>query len=139
MDKKRALVAMSGGVDSAAAALLLQNSGYNITGITMRLWNENFFLNKGSINELDENSIQAKEIADKLNFEHFSVDMSSCFNDSVVASFINDYKSGKTPNPCVECNKKLKFGENIIKVTVTAEDKTKTTYKIKVNKNLFKF
>ena len=110
MAKNKVLVAMSGGVDSAAAALLLQRQGYDISGVTMRLWNEASFLNKVSIDELDENSIQAREIADKLKFEHFSVDMSACFNNAVVETFINDYKNGKTPNPCIECNKKLKFG-----------------------------
>ena len=110
MNKKRVLVAMSGGVDSAAAALLLQKDGYDISGVTMRLWNEDSFSNGTPINDLDENSIQAKQIAEKLNFEHFSVDMSACFNKSVVLPFIDDYKNGKTPNPCIECNKKLKFG-----------------------------
>ena len=111
MTKKRVLVAMSGGVDSAAAALLLQNNGYDISGVTMQLWNEASFLNNTHCTAPDENSIQAKQIADKLGFEHFSVDMSQCFNESVVLPFIDEYKCGKTPNPCVECNKKLKFGQ----------------------------
>ena len=111
MTKKRALVAMSGGVDSAAAALLLQNQGYDISGITMRLWNENSLTRNRIDNIDDENSAQARKIADKLCFEHFSVDMSQCFNESVVLPFIDDYKNGKTPNPCVECNKRLKFGK----------------------------
>ena len=111
MNDNKALVAMSGGVDSAAAALLLQKSGYDIEGITMRLWNESAFANNASINDLDENSLQAKAIADALNFPHSSVDLSSCFNSNVIHPFINEYKSGKTPNPCVECNKKLKFGK----------------------------
>ena len=112
MTKNRALVAMSGGVDSAAAALLLQKDGYNIEGITMRLWDEQAFFNDTNINNsVDENAIQAREIAKKLCFPHSSIDLSACFNSSVVFPFIDDYKCGKTPNPCVECNKKLKFGK----------------------------
>ena len=111
MTKQRVLVAMSGGVDSAAAALLLQNQGYDISGVTMRLWNESSFLSECINETLDENSIQARQIADALGFEHFSVDMAKCFKKNVVLPFIDDYKSGKTPNPCVECNKKLKFGK----------------------------
>ena len=111
MSKNKALVAMSGGVDSAAAALLLQKDGYNIEGITMRLWDEQAFLNNTQTNTLDENSIQAKAIAEKLDFPHSSIDLSDCFNACVVSPFIDDYKCGKTPNPCVECNKKLKFGK----------------------------
>ena len=111
MTNKKVLVAMSGGVDSAAAALILQNQGYVISGVTMHLWDEQSFLNGTASDTIDENSLQAKEIASKLKFEHFSVNMASCFNESVVLPFIDDYKSGKTPNPCVECNKRLKFGK----------------------------
>ena len=110
MNKNKVLVAMSGGVDSAAAALLLQKNGYDIEGITMRLWNESAFLNNTAIDDVDENSIQAKAIADSLNFPHTSIDLSPCFKANVILPFINDYKNGNTPNPCVECNKKLKFG-----------------------------
>ena len=103
MPNKSVLVAMSGGVDSAAAALLLQKNGYDIQGITMQLFSDN--------NSTDENSFQAKAIADKLGFKHTSVELYSCFRENVIVPFIEDYKNGKTPNPCIECNKKLKFGK----------------------------
>ena len=111
MANNKALVAMSGGVDSAAAALLLKKDGYDIEGITMRLWSECKNLSDVQSDLPDENSIQAKAIADALNFPHSSIDLSDCFCKNVVLPFIDDYKSGKTPNPCVECNKKLKFGK----------------------------
>ena len=111
MNENKVLVAMSGGVDSAAAALLHQKNGYEIEGITMRLWNESAFSNNTNITELDDNSLQAKAIADSLNFPHSSIDLSPCFKADVISTFIKDYKCGKTPNPCVECNKKLKFGK----------------------------
>lgn len=136
MNKKRVLVAMSGGVDSAAAALLLQRNGYDITGVTMRLWNETSFSAKTPFDELDENSIQAKQIADKLEFEHFSIDMSSCFNDNVVLPFIEDYKNGKTPNPCVECNKKLKFGRLLELTDEKNFDYLATGHYARIEKNI---
>ena len=102
MLKNKVLVAMSGGVDSAAAALILQKQGYNISGITMQLLECN--------GELDDNSLQALEIANKLNFPHSSISLYDCFYQNVILPFISDYKNGKTPNPCVTCNKKIKFG-----------------------------
>lgn len=102
MTNKKVLVAMSGGVDSAAAALLLQNQDYDIEGITMQLL--------GNTGSPDDNSIQAGEIAKKLNFPHSSVIFSECFYKSVILPFISEYKKGNTPNPCVICNQKIKFG-----------------------------
>lgn len=100
---KNILVAMSGGVDSAVAALLLQNQGYSVGGITMRLLNSDDSIP-------DENCTDAKAIADKLGFTHYTVSYCESFKQNVIDKFIADYKNGLTPNPCVECNKKIKFG-----------------------------
>jgi len=109
-DKNKALIAMSGGVDSAVAALLLNNS-YSLTGITMRLW-ENDAPAPDDLNATaDLNASEAKKIASILNFPHLTVALGSSFYDNVVKTFIEAYRRGNTPNPCVECNKHIKFGK----------------------------
>lgn len=105
MKKRKALVAMSGGVDSAVTALLLIQAGYDVEGITMQLWGD-----FKSSDILDTNSLQANAIAENIGFPHESVLLTEEFNSCVVQHFINAYKNGETPNPCVECNKCLKFG-----------------------------
>ena len=102
--KEKALIAMSGGVDSAVAALLLRES-FDLTGITMNL------LNTENSQDPDQNSKDAKKIASALDFPHVDVDLSKDFRREVIESFIADYHQGRTPNPCVTCNKKLKFGK----------------------------
>ena len=110
MTKIKALVAMSGGVDSAVAALLLKND-FDLTGITMRLWSEREMLSDDNNITPDQNAVDAKIIADRLGFSHLTVALGDSFRKNVVDKFIEDYRNGKTPNPCVECNKKLKFGK----------------------------
>ena len=105
---KKVLVAMSGGVDSAVAALLLKKQGYDIGGITMKVW-ENDEIAMDSTP--DQNSTDAKAIADTLGFPHYTVCLGEQFKTAVIDRFISDYASGKTPNPCVECNKHVKFGK----------------------------
>ena len=107
---KKALVAMSGGVDSAVAALLLKRGGYDLTGITMRLWNDGEDIPDAFYCPPDENAIEAKKIAELLGFEHLTTALGHSFKKEVVDRFVSDYALGKTPNPCVECNRALKFG-----------------------------
>lgn len=107
---KKALVAMSGGVDSAVAALLLKGDGYDLTGITMRLWDASSRVPDEKLCAPDENATEAKKIADELGFPHLTTALGETFYKNVIEKFISDYRSGKTPNPCVECNKTLKFG-----------------------------
>ena len=98
--KERVLLGMSGGVDSSVSAILLQNQGYEVVGITMNLHNEND----------DDFSSDAKKVCDKLGIEHYTCDYREYFNEKVIDNFVCQYKNCNTPNPCIECNKYLKFG-----------------------------
>ena len=100
MKQKKALVAMSGGIDSSVCAHLVQEMGYEASGITMQLWGED-----------ETNSADAKMIADRLLMNHETVVLKEEFRECVVNRFISDYTEGLTPNPCVECNRTLKFGK----------------------------
>ena len=90
---------MSGGVDSAVSAYLLKEKGYDVTGVTLRLCEEN---------KCD--SSDAKAVAERIGVAHTVDDMSDLFSQKVIDDFINSYKRGGTPNPCIVCNKHIKFG-----------------------------
>ncbi len=102
MKKKRVLLGMSGGVDSSASAVLLLEQGYEVVGCTFVLWN--------SVEESNNAVIDAKGVCDKLNIEHHVLDFQETFKDKVINNFICEYQNARTPNPCVECNKHIKFG-----------------------------
>lgn len=97
---KRVLIGMSGGVDSSVAAYLLKKEGYEVIGLTMSLFPSNN----------DTSIIDAKQVCQKLNIEHYIVDYTKEFSNKVIKNFIENYQNAKTPNPCIECNKYLKFG-----------------------------
>lgn len=101
MDKeKRVLVGMSGGIDSSATCMMLQERGYEVVGVTMRVWD-------GSNGE--KAIREAKELAERLGIEHYVADEREDFRRVVVQNFIDEYKQGRTPNPCVMCNPLFKF------------------------------
>ena len=105
---KKVTVAMSGGIDSAVAALLIKEQGYITSGATMKLCER---LDADG-NDLPMSDIQdAKAICDSLCIEHKVYDLTTEFNSAVIKNFIDTYLDGRTPNPCIVCNKLLKFGK----------------------------
>ena len=107
----KVMVGMSGGVDSSAAALLLKEQGYEVIGVTLRMFGEQDIVDTdrrcGALDDVRD----AKAVAEKLGFEHRTLDFSQCFRENVMRRFSADYLAGRTPNPCVECNRYVKFGE----------------------------
>lgn len=97
---KRVVVGMSGGVDSSVCAYLLKKKGYEVIGITMNMF---------EASDGDKIISDAKDVCDKLDIEHHVIDMKKTFNDSVIDYFIKEYFRGNTPNPCIACNKHIKW------------------------------
>lgn len=97
-NKKVVAVALSGGVDSGAAAYILKENGYDVFGITMKLFD-------------DYDIKSAQYVAEKLGINHYIVDYRKYFKEEIINKFIEEYISGKTPNPCIMCNMKIKYGK----------------------------
>lgn len=105
-NNRRVLIGMSGGIDSTAACLMLQEQGYEVVGITMRVFD--------LASQLDEQGeprfiSEAREVASRLGIEHHVADEREGFRDKIVQYFIDEYMQGRTPNPCVMCNPLFKF------------------------------
>jgi tRNA-specific 2-thiouridylase len=102
-------VAMSGGVDSSTVACLVKNSGYNVIGITLQLYDQNLVVNKKGACCAGQDIYDAKMVADQMGFSHYVLDYENIFRQSVIDDFIDTYLQGETPIPCIRCNQKVKF------------------------------
>lgn len=109
--KPKVLVAMSGGVDSSVAACLLKEQGYEVHGVFLKFWQDEFAGEKIENKASSSESLQdAQAVAEKLEIPFFTLDYSCRFKEAVVDEFLNEYAAGKTPNPCVSCNREIKIG-----------------------------
>lgn len=106
---KRAVVAMSGGVDSSVTAALLVDRGYDVTGIMLKLWKGEAANNNSGCCNLGA-ADDARRVADKLDIPFYVLNFAEAFADTVIRNFHEDYSAGRTPNPCVRCNQWVKFG-----------------------------
>jgi len=118
--KKKVMVAVSGGVDSSVAALLLKEAGYDVTGVTMCL---------GIKEEGDRTRCcgrdaidDARYVCDQLGVAHFVFDYADLLEKKVIAKFMAEYLRGRTPNPCIDCNRYLKFGSLLAKAIIMGFD-----------------
>ena len=130
MSSKKVCVAMSGGVDSSVVAYLLKKDGYDVVGATMRLIDSS---------ETDKSIEDAKSICDYLGIKHYVFDLREEFRKIVISNFIEAYKNGTTPNPCVVCNKYFKFGLFYDKSLELGYDMIATGHFARVEDGLLKF
>lgn len=124
---KKALIAMSGGVDSSVAAVFMKEQGYSLVGVTMKLYdNEDINISEEktccSLSDIED----ARSVACKLDFPYYVFNFKSEFKEKVIDKFVNCYKCGRTPNPCIDCNRYLKFEELYRRAQILECDKIVT-------------
>ena len=109
-NKQRVLLGMSGGVDSSVAGYLLREQGYEVVGVTMKVWPQDCISRAEDKCCGPQAVADARGVAHSLGIPHYVVDEADQFEQTVINYFASEYQAGRTPNPCVMCNEKLKFG-----------------------------
>jgi tRNA-specific 2-thiouridylase len=133
--KEKVIVAMSGGVDSSVAAALLKKQGYDVVGVFMRFWSEPAGGAGCAMNKCCsfEAYSDARRVAQKLGIPIYTLNMKVPFKKLVVDYFLKEYQAGRTPNPCVECNRFIKFGELLKKARAMGAQYVATGHYARVN------
>ena len=109
-NKQRVLLGMSGGVDSSVAGYLLREQGYDVVGVTMKVWPQDCISRAEDKCCGPQAVADARSVAHSFGIPHYVVDEADQFERLVIDYFSSEYQAGRTPNPCVMCNEKLKFG-----------------------------
>ena len=120
--KQRLLLGMSGGVDSSVAGYLLREQGYEVIGVTMKVWPQDCISRAEDKCCGPQAVADARSVAHALGIPHYVVDEADQFERVVIDYFASEYQAGRTPNPCVMCNEKLKFGNLWSKATALGCD-----------------
>lgn len=127
MKNEKVMVGMSGGVDSSVCAALLLKEGYDVSGVTLRLYDgEDYDSGKTrtccSLSDVED----ARAVCVRMGIKHYAFNFKEDFKEYVIKNFIDEYENGRTPNPCIECNRHIKFDAMLLRAETLGYDKIAT-------------